>query len=36
MKAQVERYQKDYYRGFPISEEEATKIHQWQEDHWTN
>ena len=33
MKAQYEQMQNDYYRGFPISEEEQTKIQKWKEMH---
>lgn len=32
MKEQYEKMSKDYYRGFPISEEENKKINKWIED----
>lgn len=33
MKAEVKRMRSDYYRGFPISEEEEKQIREWQEKH---
>ena len=33
MKSQLEAMQKDYYRGFPISEEEYISIHEWRDRH---
>ena len=33
MQSQYEAMRKDYYRGFPISEEEKRKIKEWQEKH---
>ena len=33
MKAECDRMKKDYYRGFPISEEEYEKAHNWMDDH---
>ena len=33
MQSRYEAMQKDYYRGFPISEEEKRKIREWQEKH---
>lgn len=31
MKERYDRMSDDYYRGFPISEKEAEKIHEWQD-----
>lgn len=33
MKTQLEAMQKDYYRGFPISEEDQKHIEEWQKKH---
>ena len=33
MKSQLEAMQKDYYRGFPISEEEQKSIREWMDKH---
>lgn len=33
MQSRYEAMQRDYYRGFPISEEEEKKIRVWQEKH---
>lgn len=33
MKAECDRMKKDYYRGFPISEEEYEKALNWMDDH---
>ena len=33
MKAEFERMKADYYRGFPISEEEEKKIREWEDKH---
>lgn len=33
MKEQYEKMQKNYYRGFPISEEEDLAIKKWQKEH---
>ena len=33
MKSQLEKMQKDYYRGFPISEEEQKSIREWMDKH---
>lgn len=33
MKAQLEKMQQDYYRGFPISEEEQKSIREWVDKH---
>lgn len=33
MKEQYEKMQKNYYRGFPISEEEDLAIGKWQDEH---
>ena len=36
MKEQYEKMQEDYYRGFPISEEEDSEIKKWQKEHEEN
>lgn len=36
MKEQYEKMQKNYYRGFPISEEEDSAIKKWQKEHEEN
>lgn len=33
MKTQLEKMQQDYYRGFPISEEEQKSIREWMDKH---
>lgn len=33
MRRQLEKMQKDYYRGFPISEEEQKSIREWMDKH---
>ena len=33
MKTQLEKMQKDYYRGFPISQEEQKNIREWMDKH---
>ena len=33
MKMKLDRMQKDYYRGFPISEEEQDRIEEWMNKH---
>ena len=33
MRQQLEKMQKDYYRGFPISEEEQKSIREWMDKH---
>lgn len=33
MKEQYNKMRKDYYRGFPISEEEMEKVNEWQAKH---
>lgn len=33
MKTQLEKMQQDYYRGFPISEEEQKSIREWVDKH---
>ena len=33
MKTQLEKMQQDYYRGFPISEEEQKRIREWVDKH---
>ena len=33
MKTQLEKMQQDYYRGFPISEEEQKSIRKWMDKH---
>lgn len=35
MKEQLEKMKKDYWRGFPISEEEDKSIKEWQKKHET-
>lgn len=36
MQDQLDRAKKDYYRGFPISEQEHTAIQAWKDQHYTN
>lgn len=33
MKSKLERMEKDYYRGFPISEEDEKAIRDWEKEH---
>lgn len=33
MKARLDKMQEDYYRGFPISEEEKKRIEEWKDRH---
>lgn len=34
MKNELEMLRKDYYRGFPISEQGQNNINNWQDNHW--
>lgn len=36
MKEELEKAKEDYYRGFPISKEQAQACRDWEDQHWTN
>jgi len=36
MKTKLDQMKEDYWRGFPISAEEAAAIRSWEDKHWTN
>ena len=36
MREELNRVKQDYYRGFPISQQEQDEIDNWEDNHWTN